>query len=47
MRPKRDHSIKAIIAEIGHNSSTYTPVPRCGTLAVSFLPQIFGISSSF
>jgi hypothetical protein len=47
LRPKRHDSIKPIIAEIGHNSSTYTPVPHCGGIAVAFLPQLFRFSLRF
>jgi hypothetical protein len=39
--------LSVTIAEIRHNSSTYTPMPQRGTLAVSFLPQLFGVSVNF
>jgi hypothetical protein len=47
LRPKRHDSVNRIIVKIDHNSSALMLLPRCGMLAVTFLPQVPELSADF
>src|SRR6266480_5588667 len=44
---KRHDSVNPIIVKIGGNSSAQMLVPRCGRPVVSFLPQVFRLSTVY